>query len=241
MTDLTLYLGNRTYSSWSMRAWLVLEASGLAFGEAMIRLREPGFEEALAQASPGRTVPALHDGDLMLSETLAVAEYVAELAPDAGLWPADRRERALARMMATRMAVGFGPLRAECPMNISNRFDAGPPSEAVERDIADLEALWRPQLAKPRAGGPFLFGRFGVVDAFFAPVAMRAYTHRLPVAEDAAAYLSALIEAPLVQRWMDDATREAPRDPNVVGYFASALYDPGDFPILRDASLTIRA
>lgn len=232
--DLTLYLGNRTYSSWSMRAWLVLAASGLPFREEMIRLREPGFREKLANASPGATVPALHDGALVLSETLAIAEYIAECAPEAGLWPDDPSDRALARMMATRMAVGFRALRDACPMNVSQRFKPAKQDGAVLEDVAQLEALWRPRFMAPRdtADGPFLFGAFGIVDAFFAPVAMRLYSYRIPVSLDVAPYVDALIAAPLVHRWLLDAKAEPPRDPAVVGDFARHHHTPGDFEIL---------
>lgn len=236
---LTLHIGNRTYSSWSMRAWLVLAASGLDFREEMIRLREPGFREKLANASPGATVPALHDGRLVLSETLAIAEYVAECAPDAGLWPVNRQERALARMMAVRMAVGFKALRTACPMNVSQRFETRKVPGAVLEDVAQLEALWRPRFMDPRdsRGGPFLFGRFGIVDAFFAPIAMRFYTYRIPVSLDVSTYVDALIAAPLVRRWLEDARAEPPRDPAIVGDFARNDHTPGDFQILTHPAL----
>lgn len=236
---LTLVIGNRSSSSWSLRGWLVLAQSGLDFREEMIRLREPGFRERLAAASPGATVPALRHGDLALSESLAIAEYVAELAPDAGLWPADRGERAEARMLATRMVAGFRALRAECPMNASQRFAPRALSEGVQADIDALVALWRPPLARRRDAddGPFLFGRFGIVDAFFAPVALRAYSYRIPLPEDARAYCAALIAQPLVQRWLHDAAAEPPRDPALVGEFAEGDHTPGDFPILDDPTL----
>ncbi|MEQ8603351.1 MAG: glutathione S-transferase [Marivibrio sp.] len=237
--DLTLYIGNRAYSSWSMRAWLILAASGLPFREEMIRLREAGFREKLALASPGATVPALHDRDLVLSETLAIAEYVAECAPDAGLWPEDPRDRATARMMATRMAVGFHALREECPMNVSQRFKPAKLPGLVLEDVAQLEAMWRPRFLPGAQSptGPFLFGRFGIVDAFFAPVAMRFYTYRVPVSLDVAGYVDALIAHPLVHRWLQDAKAEAPRDPALVGDFARRKHTPGAFEILSHPAL----
>jgi glutathione S-transferase len=237
--DLTLYLGNRTSSSWSMRAWLVLAASGLPFAEEVIRLREPGFKEKLANISPGATVPALHDGKLVLSETLAIAEYIAECAPEAGLWPEDPHERALARMMATRMATGFQALREACPMNVSQRFKARKLPGAVLEDVAQLEAMWRPRFMAPRSAGegPYLFGRFGIVDAFFAPIAMRFYTYQVPVSLDVASYVDALIADPLVRRWLEDAKAERPRDPEVVGDFARRDHAPGSFEILHHPAL----
>lgn len=237
--DLTLYIGNRTYSSWSMRAWLILAASGLPFREEMIRLREAGFREKLAHASPGGTVPALHDGGLVISETLAIAEYIAECAPDAGLWPDDPHDRAAARMMATRMAVGFRALRDECPMNVSQRFKPAKLPGLVLEDVAQLEAMWRPRFLPAAAtpDGPFLFGRFGIVDAFFAPVAMRFYTYRVPISLDVAPYVDALIAHPLVHRWLLDAKAEPPRDPEVVGDFARHKHTPGGFEILSHPAL----
>jgi glutathione S-transferase len=238
-SPITLYIGNRTYSSWSMRAWLILAASGLAFEDSVIRLRETGYREKLATASPGGTVPALHHGALVLSETLAIAEYIAELAPDAALWPDDPSDRARARMMASRMAVGFTALRETCPMNVSQRFPARKLPGAVLEDVAQLEALWRPCFMAPRdhSDGPFLFGRFGIVDAFFAPIAMRLYTYQVPVSLDVGPYIDALIASPLVRQWLGDAKAERPRDPDVVGDFARHDHTPGAFDILSHPAL----
>lgn len=218
-----------------MRAGLILDVSGLPYDVEMIRLREAGFRERLAEKSPGATVPALRHGDLVLSESLAIGEYIAELAPDARLWPAGRSERAMARMMASRMATGFQALRANCPMNLSNRFKEMKPTNPVLEDVAQLEAMWRPFLLPPGGKGPYLFGEdFGIVDAFFAPIAMRFYTYRIPVSLDVARYVDALIQAPPVRRWIEAAAEEKPRALAEVGEFAGGNYAPGDFPILND-------
>lgn len=233
MTDtLTLVLGNRTYSSWSLRGWLFLAQSGLPFEEEMFWLDEPGYREGLLAATGGiGTVPTLRVGSRVISESMAVAEYAAEAAPDAGLWPADALDRGEARSLAARMHAGFTDLRRECPMNLSNRFPDFKPSDAVLADVAKLEAMWEPCLL--RSGGPFLFGAFGAVDAFFAPVAARIYTFCLPVSDVAKAYTDAILDHPLMRQWIADATQEQNVQRERNDRLSKGGYLPGDWPILK--------
>lgn len=234
MTDtLTLVFGNRTYSSWSMRGWLVMAQSGLPFEEEMFWLDDPGYRDGLLAATGGvGTVPTLRVGDRIVAESLAVAEYAAEAAPDAGLWPDDPLDRAEARAAAARMHAGFANLRQACPMNLSNRFPEFEPDHGVIADLSVLEGIWRPLLE--RSGGPFLFGGFGIADAFYAPVASRIDTFCLPVSNESRAYVDAVLRHDLVRRWIEDAAKEPAIDRPRTDRLSRGWFAPGDWPLLAD-------
>jgi glutathione S-transferase len=208
--ELVLYLGNRAYSSWSLRAWLAARKTGLPLREQVIPLEPPGTRTtAIAAHSPSGKVPALHDGDLVVWESLAIIEYLAELAPAAGLWPEDRARRAVARSLSAEMAAGFLSLRSEFPMNVRSRVST--PREATGGARADLEridALLRDCRARHGDGGPFLFGAFSAVDAVYAPVATRMWTYRLPVSEATAAWRDAILRWPDMVLWVEKAAAE---------------------------------
>jgi glutathione S-transferase len=226
-----LVIGNRTYSSWSLRGWLVMALSGLAFDEEMVWLDAPDHAETMRAATSGvGMVPTLRVGARIVADSLAIAEYAAERAPEARLWPEDALDRAEARSFAARMHSGFAALRKACPMNLSNRFDGFEPDAAVGADLAALEAMWKPALA--RSGGPFLFGRFGAVDAFFAPVAARVFTFRLPVSAPSGRYVDALLAHPSMRAWIGAARREADIDRPRTDRLATGYFAPGDWPIL---------
>ena len=209
-----LYIGNKNYSSWSLRPWLLMTQAGIAFQEVRLRLNFDGgsdFKRVIASVSPAGRVPVLvHDG-LAVWDTLAIAEYLAELHPALTLWPADRAERARARSLCAEMHAGFGSLRKHCPMNIEASLpDVGARLWAeraeLREDVARIEQMWAEQLSA--SGGPFLFGAFGIADAFYAPVCSRLRTYALPVSAEASAYLDRIHTLASMQRWFEQARAE---------------------------------
>ena len=213
---LKLYIGNKNYSSWSMRPWVLLKQAGIPFDEVMVRFDsfEPGsaFKAAANAVNPVGKVPALVDGDLAVWDTLAIAEYLAEQFPDKHLWPADKADRARARSVCAEMHSGFGALRSHCPMNIEARLPqvgqlVWRDQASVRADVQRLESMWR-SLLEVHGGKHFLFGDFSIADAFFAPVCMRLTTYALPVATDTAAYIERVSQAPGVAAWISDALTE---------------------------------
>lgn len=210
-----LYIGNKNYSSWSMRSGVLLAAFGIAFEEEMLRLDfNPGAEwrRTLAAVSPAGKVPVLVDDDgFAVWDTLAIAEFVADSHPEHAIWPRDARARARARSLCAEMHTGFTRLRTVCPMNIEAFFpEVGAKlwaeDDALRAEVARLDAAWRDALAA--SGGPFLFGGFSAADAFFAPVAVRLSRFSLPVSDAAAAYRDALLAHPAVEDWIAEAMRE---------------------------------
>ena len=213
---LKLYIGNKNYSSWSMRPWVLLKQAGIAFDEVRVRFdsfdAQSEFKRTIGAVSPTAKVPVLVDGDLVVWDTLAIAEYVAETWPDRQLWPADAKARARARSVCAEMHSGFTALRSHCPMNIEASLpDVGQlvwrDQPGVRADVQRLEAMWR-SLLEVHGGKRFLFGDFGIADAFFAPVCMRLTTYALPVSKDTAAYIERVRQAPGVAAWISDALAE---------------------------------
>jgi glutathione S-transferase len=212
---LKLYIGNKNYSSWSMRPWVLLTQAGIPFQEVMVRFDsfapDSHFKKVIGPVSPVGKVPALVDGDLVVWDTLAIAEYLAEKFPDKQLWPADVKARARARSICAEMHSGFAALRSACPMNIEASLPeigqlAWRDKPAVRADVARLVAMWSELLAQH--GGPMLFGAFSVSDAYFAPVVMRLKTYALPVPGDIAAYMLRVCALPGVQAWVQGALAE---------------------------------
>jgi len=207
MSDLVLHVGSRNHSSWSLRAHLVLARSGLPFREELILLDRPGTAERIAQVSPTGRVPVLHHGELVIPDSLAIAEYVAELAPAAGLWPADRAARARARAAVAEMHAGFGNLREQMTMHLRLRRRRTPSPE-VQRELERLWRLWSECL--DGSGGPLLFGPFTVADAFFAPVATRLRTYEVDVPAALRPYVAALLALPDLVAWERASADEPP-------------------------------
>ena len=212
---LKLYIGNKNYSSWSMRPWVLLKQVGIAFEEITIRFdsfdADSEFRKKASSVNPAGKVPVLEDDGLVVWDTLAIAEYLAERFPEKNLWPQDMAARARARSVCAEMHSGFGALRAACPMNIEADLAATGlliwrDKPAVRSDVARIIAMWRELLAAH--GGPMLFGDFGIADAFFAPVCMRLKNYGLPVPEDIGAYIARVCALPGVKAWMDDALAE---------------------------------
>ena len=212
---LKLYIGNKNYSSWSMRPWVLLKQAGIPFEEVMARFDsfapDSDFKKVIGPVSPVGKVPALVDADLAVWDTLAIAEYLAEKFPDKQLWPADAKARARARSICAEMHSGFAALRSACPMNIEASLPeigqlAWRDKPAVRADVARLVAMWSELLAQH--GGPMLFGTFSVADAYFAPVVMRLKTYALPVPEEIAAYMVRVCALPGVKAWVEGALAE---------------------------------
>lgn len=210
-----LFVGNKNYSSWSMRPWVLLRQAGIPFEEVKVRFDsfEPGsgFRTTLAAITPVSKVPVLQDGDLVVWDTLAIAEYVAEQHPDKQLWPADRAARARARSVCAEMHSGFGGLRSNCPMNIEATLpEVGAllwrDKPALRADVERIVGMWSELLAT--YGGPMLFGTFTIADAYFAPVCMRIKTYALPVPAEIQAYVQRVCALPGVKAWTDDAMAE---------------------------------
>ena len=209
MSDLTLVIGNKNYSSWSLRPWLALRHAGIPFTERLLLLSGENWREAIAAVSPSRRVPVLLHGERTVWETLAILEYVHELYPEAGLWPAERDARAEARAVACEMHAGFTALRTHMPMNL-RRLDLkgkgrGP---GVAGDIARVCAIWRDCRTRYAAGGDFLFGAFGAADAMFAPVVTRLDTYGVALDGTCAAYSRAVLSMPTFLEWREAALRE---------------------------------
>ena len=212
---LQLYIGNKNYSSWSMRPWVLLKQSGIDFGEVMVRFdaldSESVFKKTIAAINPVGTVPVLNDDGLIVWDTLAIAEYQAEKFPAKNLWPADVKARARARSLCAEMHSGFGALRSACGMNIeADLAEVGAivwrDKPAVRADVTRIVDMWTQLLAEH--GGPMLFGQFSIADAFFAPVCMRIKTYALPVPPAVTAYVGRVCALPGVKAWIDDALAE---------------------------------
>ncbi|MGV3650784.1 MAG: glutathione S-transferase family protein [Devosia sp.] len=204
-----LYIANKNYSSWSLRPWLLMRETGIAFEELLQVFGGGSNYEAFRSFSPSGKVPALVDGDLTVWDSLAIAEYLAEAHE--GIWPADRAARAWARSAAAEMHSGFSALRTTCGMNCGLRVKLNAMSDAVAADLRRIDELWREGLA--HFGGPFLAGdRFTAVDAFYAPVAFRMQTYGLSVSPEAAAYRDRLLGLPGMRDWYQAALAETWRD-----------------------------
>lgn len=195
-----LHIGDRAYSSWSLRGWLMFDAFGLPVSTRNVPLYDDRKAGALAALAPAQLVPVLDLPDgTRIPDTLAIAETLAERHPDAGLWPDDPAARATARWLVAEMHAGFTALRAACPMNLRRRYQGFVPTRELRADLARLETLW--SLALGRHGGPWLFGRYTLADVFYAPVAMRIAGYRLPVGDTAAAYVARHLAHPSLVRW----------------------------------------
>ena len=212
---LKLYIGNKNYSSWSMRPWVLLTQAGIPFEEIVVRFDSfdegSDFRKQISTVSPVGKVPVLDDDGFKVWDTLAIAEYLAERFPEKNLWPQGVQARARARSVCAEMHSGFTALRGACPMNIeADLRDIGQliwrDKPAVRADVARLVAMWRELLAGHE--GAMLFGDFSIADAFFAPVCMRLKGYALPVPEDIAAYIARLSALPGVKAWIDGALAE---------------------------------
>ena len=205
---LTLVIGNKNYSSWSLRPWIAMKVAGIAFDEKVIPLYEPGSREEVLKYSPAGKVPVLIDGEAHVWESLAILEHLAEKFPAAGLWPKDAAARSHARVVASEMHAGFTALRRNCPMNMWLPPKARPLPDEVTPDVARIETLWADCRARFGKGGAFLFGAFGAADAMYAPVVARFHNYGIPVSDVARAYMDAVTALPAWKEWCAAALKE---------------------------------
>lgn len=206
---LRLVIGNKNYSSWSLRPWIALKAAGIAFEERVVPLGDPDFKRTLEAISPAGKVPVLIDGDIHVWESLAIIEYAAEKFPDAGLWPAGTKARAHARAIAAEMHAGFAPLRSECPMNMWRPIRPRELSAEASANVARIDAMWTACRERFGRGGAFLFGAtFGAADAMYAPIVSRLATYGVAVGASARGYMDAVMGLPAWQEWRRAALAE---------------------------------
>jgi glutathione S-transferase len=198
---LKLVLGNKNYSSWSLRPWIAMRQAGLAFEEEVIPLYEPGSRERILKYSPAGKVPILIDGDMTIWESLAILEHIAERFPKAALWPSDPKARAHARAVSAEMHAGFGPLRRHCPMNMRRVNKRRELTAEVAADVRRIEEIWTDCRARFGQGGPFLFGRFSAADAMYAPVVSRFAGYAIGVGAACEAYMAAVMALPAWEEW----------------------------------------
>ena len=217
--DLTLVIGNKNYSSWSLRPWLALKQAGIPFTEIYIPLYVGNWRERVLKHSPSGKVPALEHGTIKVWDSLAICEYLAEHFPEKQLWPADVAARAEARSVSAEMHSGFQALRQNMFMNIRRRMPARGRTPEVAADIERITAMWNGCRRRYAAGGPFLFGRFSIADAMYAPVALRFQTYEVSVDGAAGEYMRTLLALPALQEWIAAARAEKKSIPQ---------YEPAD-------------
>ena len=213
MIEIMLVIGNKAYSSWSLRGWLGLKATGVAFDEVVIPLDQPETKARIAEYSPSGKVPTLIHNDTVIWESLAILEYLAEQFPKAGLWPEDAEARAFARAVSCEMHAGFAPLRQHMWMDLKSKRPGEGRTPEVVADIERIQQIWGHCRKRFGAGGPFLFGGFSNADVMFAPVVTRFQTYGVdldPVCRD---YADAILEWPAMQDW----TKAALAEPWVLG------------------------
>ncbi len=209
MSDLHLYIGNKNLSSWSLRVWLLMRQAEISFTEHLIRLDEPATYETIKQQSPSGLVPCLHHGDIVIWDSLAISEYLNEIFPENHLWPASSAARALARAVSSEMHSGFSHLRKDWPMAFVQEGLSRQPSPGVTRDIERICTIWQNCLERFDADGPFLFGKFSIADAMYAPIISRFRTYGpLELPSPIRAYMDTIWSLPAMRAWGASATAE---------------------------------
>ncbi len=209
MSKLHLVIGNKNYSSWSLRPWMALTMAGIPFRETLIPLDTPETAQLIAEHSSAGRVPVLHHGKTTIWESLAIMEYLAEMFPEKTLWPKATAARAMARSVSNEMHAGFSALRNACPMNLRRARKPVPMSDAVTKDVRRIEELWRKCRQRYGKGGKYLFGKFSIADAMFAPVVTRFDTYAIAVAEDTRAYMDTMLNCPAFLGWKEAALQES--------------------------------
>ncbi len=208
MSELTLIIGNKNYSSWSLRAWIALKQMEIPFTEKLIRLFDENWPTEIAKVSPSKKVPALIDGDLTICETLAILEYIHELYPEKGLWPTDLKARAMARSVSAEMHAGFGALRNHMPMNMRKDLKGMGKGPGVDEDIKRITEIWLSCRHQYGQSGDFLFGNFTNADAMFAPIVSRFKTFGVKLDPISQAYCEAIINTHGFKQWEAEALEE---------------------------------
>jgi len=207
-THYTLVIGNKNLSSWSLRPWILMRHAGIPFDEIKIMLDQPDTEALIRAHSAAGKVPVLYAGDLVIWDSLAICEYLAECHPEKALWPATPEARTMARSVSAEMHAGFSTLREELPMNICGSYPGRTLSPRTAGDIDRITAIWRDCRAKYGGEGPFLFGTFSVADAMFAPVITRFETYGVAVGAVEQAYCDTIHALPAMEAWRRDAQAE---------------------------------
>jgi glutathione S-transferase len=208
VSKLALVIGNKAYSSWSLRPWLLLRESGIGFDEIMIPLYQPDSPRRIRERSPSGRVPALIDGDLTVWDSLAICEYLAERFPKAKGWPEDPKARAVARCVCAEMHSGFAAVRTELPMNLRGRRTGVTPSDTARAEIDRIFEIWSDCRRQFGADGKFLFGRFGIADAMYAPVVTRFATYGIELTGEVRAYSEAILALASLKEWTQAAREE---------------------------------
>lgn len=208
MSPLQLVIGNKNYSSWSLRPWLLMKQMGIAFEEILIPLYRPETKDRILLYSPSGKVPALKEGERVVWDSLAIAEYLAEMFPRMNLWPEDPEARALARSVSAEMHSGFIALRGELPMNVRRKPAAVAMSEAARDDVKRIQEIWSSCRGRYGGGGPFLFGRFSIADAMYAPVTFRFTRYGVETDPVCAAYMASMEGLPAMREWMEASAAE---------------------------------
>jgi len=206
MSELTLVIGNKNYSSWSLRAWLLMKRLEVPFREVLLPLDTPEFKEELEKYGPGGRVPVLTHGTLCLWDSLAICEYVAELTGRG--WPAQQEARAVARCVSAEMHSGFGSLRSLWPLNARARNRHPAMTTSLEADIDRIDEIWNECRHRFGSGGPWLFGEYSIADAMYAPVVLRFNTYGARISETARWYMAAVLEDAPLQEWLRAAKEE---------------------------------
>ena len=208
MAGLLLLIGNRKYSSWSLRPWIVLKQAGIKFDEKFVALQQPDTKAKILKYSPSGKVPFLRHGKIEVWELLAICEYLNEAFPKAGLWPRDKAARAHARAVSNEMHAGFAELRRHLGMDVSRKIDVPARIEAVRGEVDRIAAIWSQCRRKFGKGGPFLFGKFSIADGMYAPVATRFDTYGVKLPPVTAAYVKTMMNLPAMREWIAAAKQE---------------------------------
>jgi glutathione S-transferase len=208
MPDYTLVIGNKNYSSWSLRPWLLMRYAQLPFEEVRIPLYTPEAKQRIRQYSPSGKVPCLLDGALAIWDSLAICEYLAERHPGLDLWPSSTEQRAHARSISAEMHSGFANLRSRMSMNCRGRFPGHGRTVEVAGEIDRIQRMWGECRERHAEAGPFLFGRFSIADAMFAPVVLRFRTYEVQLNPVCRTYADAILALPAMQQWLGEAVAE---------------------------------
>ena len=208
MAPLQLIIGNKAYSSWSLRPWLLMRHTGIEFTETRLPLYTTKWKETIGNYSPTGKVPVLVDGTVTVWDSLAICEYLADKFPDGGLWPAASAARAVARAVSAEMHSGFADLRSEMPMNMRHRLPGKERTSAITQDIARVISIWTEMRSRFGGGGPFLFGEFSIADAMYALVVSRFTTYAVVLDGAAARYAESILKLPALHAWYTEAQSE---------------------------------
>jgi glutathione S-transferase len=203
-----LIIGNKNYSSWSLRPWFLMKQRGIEFEEIQIPLYRPDSEQRIRLYSPSGKVPVMREGDRVVWESLAICEYLAEKFPHLNLWPEDPDARVLARSISHEIHAGFSALRSGCPMNVRRTSAPLLLSDAIKADVGRIQQIWAQCRGSYGPLGPFLFGSFSIADAMYAPVVFRFYNYSIPVDSASEEYMKTILGLPVIQEWIESARQE---------------------------------